>query len=325
MVTTSRDPIHPARRVAAGRSREIAHERRRTLPHAVVVLTALAAALATVAAAAGLFWSGGEAPATFVSVHGETVDLYGSGIYRFDSAFKGAANRGADAVTLVLAIPLLVMTLRRAHRDSFRARLLLLGTLGWFLYIGVSLALGTAYNDLFLVYVALFSASLFGVVLTFQAIDPAALASRMSPAAPRVVPGAFMLASGIVTFGFWLQPLLSAAWSGEPPALLEGSTTMVTDTLDLGVIAPLAVLSGVLILRRRPLGYILAFSLLVLEALLAPMIAMQTLFQLDAGVDLGTGEAIGAIVGFSVISLVAIWIILHLLRHVSEMPLHSRS
>ena len=129
-----------------------------------------------------------------------------------------------------------------------------------------------------------------------------------------------MLASGIVTFGIWLQPLVSAARSGEPPALLDGSTTMVTDTLDLGVIVPLAIASGVLILRRRPVGYILACSLLVLEALLAPMIAMQTLFQLDAGVDLGTGEAIGAIVGFSAISLAAIGIILLLLRHVSETP-----
>src|SRR5699024_7703183 len=103
--------------------------------------------------------------------------------------------------------------------------------------------------------------------------------------------------------------------SGEPPALLEGSTTMVTDTLDLGVIVPLAILAGSLILRRRPSGYILAFSLL------APMIAMQTLFQLDAGVDLGAGEAIGAIAGFSAISVVAISIIRLLLRHIPEMPL----
>ena len=54
--------------------------------------------------------------------------------------------------------------------------------------------------------------------------------------------------------------------------------------------------------------------------LLAPMIAMQTLFQLEADVDLGTGEAIGAIVGFSAISLAAVGILLVLLRHISEPP-----
>lgn len=321
MAATARDPIVATHRtIPAPGAAGIAAGRRWALPRSVTILTVVTAALAGVAATAGLFWSGGDAPDTFVSVRGETVDLYGMGVYRFDSAFKGAANRGADAVTLVLAIPLLLMALARAVRGSFRARLLLLGALVWFLYVGVSLALGAAYNSLFLLYVALFSASLFGVVAIVRAIDPGALAARTGPDMPRLVPGAFMLASGIVTLGIWLQPLVSAARSGEPPALLDGSTTMVTDTLDLGVIVPLTILSGVLILRRRPVGYILAFSLLVLEALLAPMIAMQTLFQLDAGVDLGTGEAIGAIVGFSAISLAAIGIILLLLRHVSEAP-----
>lgn len=321
MAATARDPVATAHRdvtaaVAAGR---------RALPRSVVVLTVLTATLAAVAATAGLFWSGGDAPDTVVSVRGETVELYGVGVYRFDSAFKGAANRGTDAVTLVLAIPLLGMALARAVQGSFRARLVLLGTLVWFLYVGASLALGTAYNSLFLVYVALFSASLYGVAAACRAIAPEALAARMSPTAPRIVPGAFMLASGVVTLGIWLLPLLSAARSGDPPTLLDGSTTMVTDALDLGVIVPLAVLSGVRILRHRPQGYILAIALLVLEALLAPMIAMQTLFQLDADVDLGTGHAIGAIVSFSAISLAAVAIILLLLRHITETPRPSRA
>ena len=321
MLTATKDRVYPAHRVVVARTpRATASDQTEALPRAVIVLTVLTAILAAIAATAGLFWPGGAAPDTVASVRGETVDLYGVGVYRFDSAFKGAANRGAAAVTLVLAIPLLAMTLDRARRGSFRARLLLLGTLGWFLYVGVNLALGTAYNALFLVYVALFSASLFGVAMTFRAIDPAALAARMSPAAPRAVPGAFMFVNGALTFGIWLQPLVSAARSGKPPAVLEGSTTMVTDTLDLGVIVPITIISGVLILRRRPLGTILAFSLLVLEALLAPMIAMQTLFQLDAGVDLGTGEAVGAIVGFSVVALAAMWIIVLLLRHIADSP-----
>ncbi len=93
---------------------------------------------------------------------------------------------------------------------------------------------------------------------------------------------------------------------------------MVTDALDLGVIVPLTTISGVLILRGRPLGYVLALSLLVLEAMLAPMIAMQTVYQMDAGVDLSTGEALGAIGGFTVIAVLAILVLVDLLRHISD-------
>jgi len=135
---------------------------------AVVWLAALIALLALVAAGTGLFWLSGDGPLTVTTVRGETVELYGRGLYRDDSVFKGAGFRGTDAVTLVLAIPLLVITTLLYRRGSLGGGLLLTGTLGFFLYNYASLALGAAYNNLFLVYVALFGASLFAFVLAFR-------------------------------------------------------------------------------------------------------------------------------------------------------------
>ncbi len=143
-------PVHdPPRASARALSRPRSSVVR--MSRTVVALALLTALLAGAAALVGVFWEGGSAPTTITSIHGEVVELYGEGIYRYDSIFKGAANRGADVVTLAIAIPLLLATLVRARRGSVGARLLLLGTLVWFLYVGVSLALGTAYNSLFLV------------------------------------------------------------------------------------------------------------------------------------------------------------------------------
>jgi hypothetical protein len=76
----------------------------------------------------------------------------------------------------------------------------------------------------------------------------------------------------------------------------------------------------VLILRRDPLGYLLAFPLLVLEAFLAPMITAQTVSQLRAGVTFPAGQIVGPIGGFATIAVVAIWVIVILLRNVSDPP-----
>lgn len=322
MATHPGIPVHATRPVTSNPSREV-RARAMVTSRVVTMLTVLTALLAGAAALVGVFSEGGSAPATMTSVRGEVVELYAEGIYRYDSIFKGAANRGSDVVTLAIAIPLLAITLARYRRRSIRAGLLLLGTLVWFLYVGVSLALGTAYNSLFLVYVALFSASLFAVVSVFRSIDPEGLAARCSPTMPRRVPGVFMLVSGMVTFVIWTQPLVTALIAGEPPEMLDNSMTMVTETLDLGVIVPIATLSGVLILRRWALGYIMAFTLLVLEALLAPMMVMQAVYQLDAGVDLSSGQAIGTIGGFAAIALTAVWVIALLLRHISEIPVET--
>jgi hypothetical protein len=73
------------------------------------------------------------------------------------------------------------------------------GTLSYFLYVYASYVLGAvAYNELFLLYVALFSASLYAFVLAFTSIDPQALGSRFSARMPRRGPAIFMFASGLV-------------------------------------------------------------------------------------------------------------------------------
>src|SRR5689334_13994700 len=108
--------------------------------HVVVGLAALIVALALLAAGAGLFWQDAGRPFTFTTLRGQTVDIYGQGLYRLDTRFKGAGNRGTDAVTLVLGIPLLAVAALRYGRGSLRWGLLLVGTLAYFLYVYASLA-----------------------------------------------------------------------------------------------------------------------------------------------------------------------------------------
>jgi hypothetical protein len=288
---------------------------------AVVGLAVLIAALALIAAGTGLFWHDAGSPFTFTTLRGQTVAMYGRGLYRLDTRFMGAGNRGTDAVTLTLGIPLLIVTTVRYRRGSLRWGLLLVGTLVYFLYVYASLALNAAYNNLFLIYVALFSASLFAVVLAATSIDLVALQAHFLPNLPHRGPALFMLASGLVTLLIWLGPLLSALVRGQPPALLDSSTTMVTDALDLAIMTPATIIAGVLILRRAPLGYLIACALLVLEMLLAPLIAAQTVSQVLAGVSFSAGQMIGPIAGFSLIALAAIVVTTALLRTISDSAL----
>lgn len=281
----------------------------------------LIAALALVAAAAGLFWPGGSGPYPFTTLRGQTAMIAGQGLYRYDTVFIAAGNRGTDAVTLALGIPLLLLAAAGYGRGSLRGGLLLMGGLAYFLYVYASLALNAAYNPLFLVYVALFSASLYGLVLAFTSAGPAALPDAVLARLPRRGPGYFLIASGLVTIAVWLVPLAGALARGEPPALLTSYTTMVTDVLDLGVITPGTLIAGALILRRAALGYLIACALLFVEAMLFPMIVAQTIIQLGAGVTISAGEAIGPVAGFAALGLGATWCLVALLRPLAGPPL----
>lgn len=266
-------------------------------------LSLLVAVLAVIATATGLWWGGGqEAPATVVSVRGETVELYGQGLYRYDSVFKGAANRGTDAVMLVAGVPFLLVTALLYRRGSVRGALLLTGALGWCLYLYATLAVGTAYNELFLVHVALFGASLYAFGLALGSIDIEALSHRLGPGLPRRTLAAFLMLSGVFTLVIWVGPILTAMGQANPPELLGAATTPVTEALDLAIIVPATIIAGALLLRgRTALGAVIAVPLLTLLVALTPVIIAQTIAQLAAGITFTTAEIVGPISGFLVL------------------------
>ena len=286
----------------------------------VVWLSSLIGLLALIAAGVGLFWQDGGGSFSFTTLRGQSVEMYGRGLYRNDTLFVGAGNRGTDAVSLLLGIPLLVFSTLLYRRGSLRGGLVLTGALTWFLYIGASYALGAvAYNNLFLVYVALFSASLFAAVLALTSIDLQVLPSYFSSRIPRRGPAVFMFASGLLTLFVWLIEPITALIQGRPPEHLGPYSTLFTNAVDMSIIVPAACVAGGLILGRNALGYLIAVPLLVLEAMLAPLIVAQTLSQVQAGVSFTPGEMVGPMAGFAVLGLLAICIIVAILRNISEL------
>lgn len=183
----------------------------------VTGLSALIAVLALIAAGMGLFWQNGGDPFEFSTLRGHTVQIYGQGLYRYDTLFTGAGFRGQDAVALFLGVPLLIVAILAHQRGSLSGHLLLTGVLGYFLYLYASMALGAAYNRMFLLYVAIFSASLYAFILALSSMDLEAMAAQLSVGLPRRGLAGFMVAAGFVVLGLiavWLLTTLLRGLAG---------------------------------------------------------------------------------------------------------------
>lgn len=212
---------------------------------------------------AGLFSSGGEGVREFLTVRGDTVFLYGSGLYQNDSVSMVAQGKASDLVTLLLGIPLLAGSLLWAVRGSVRARLLLAGTTGYFLYTYITYCFLWMYNSLFLLYTALMGLSFFafiGVLFSFRWEQlPAYFREDLSI---RYLAGVqFFLAFAIAML--WLKKLVPALLAGVSPEGLDHYTSMIIQALDLGILLPVFVISGIQLIRRRPIGYLLTSIILM--------------------------------------------------------------
>ena len=279
--------------------------------------------LALISAAAGLFWRGDGARFTFTTLNGQEVQMYGKGLYRNDTIFTAGTFIGTDAVTILVCIPFLIAALLLYRRGSLRGGFLLLGVLSFFLYNGASLAFGAAYNPFFLVYIALFAASLFAFILAFTSIDYHALPTRILAGMPHRGLSVFFLVTGVVLALIWLSDVVIALMKGHAPPLLASYTTMITYVLDIGVIVPALLASQHLIRRRSPLGYPLACTLLVLCTIIGVVVSAQTAVQISLGVVLPPAQLAVMVGSFILMSLFAIWLLVLLLRNTADRPAQS--
>lgn len=244
--------------------------------------------LAFVAALAGLMPGEGQ-PYTLTNLRGEEVTINARGLYYWDTSSSAAQMQANDLVTLTLGLPLLTLSFWLTLRGSLRGRLLMTGTLGFILYTYLTMCVGAAYNKFFLIYVALFGASLFAFGLSLMSFDLKTLPSRFSAKLPRVwIAGLLFFVAAFLSLA-WLGRIAATLTPNAVPAL-ENTTSMFIQAMDLGIVAPLCVLSGILLLRRHGWGYLLASVTLLKFLTLGAAVSVMSFNMLRVGVPINAVE-----------------------------------
>lgn len=280
----------------------------------ISILSVIIITLSLIAAAYGILSSGGQGRHEFKSIHGSIVQIYGKGLYQNDSVSVVAQGTAQDIVTIFLGIPLLAFSLNLFRRGLLKGKLLLAGTLGYFLYTYISYTFLWMYNSLFLIYVILMSSSLFAFILTMMSFDMENMSSYFNEKMPiRFLCGfLFSLGTiiGLMWFGMILQPILK----GTIPSGLEHYTTLVIQAMDLGFVVPTAFLAALLLRKRKPFGYLLASVMIIKGLSMGTALTAMIIGQLLAGVDVG----LAMIVIFPIINLLMIYCMVLIIKNIRE-------
>lgn len=228
----------------------------------------------------GIFTNQGPGPYEYESIRGQIVNIYGKGLYQHMSAEVAIQGIAQDYVTLFIAIPLLVLSLFLARKGSLKGRFLLAGTLGYFLVTYLFYLIMGMYNPLFLAYTSLMGASFFAFIMTLQSFDLNELPTLFPTNTPRKFPGIFLIFNALAIAFLWLSAVIPPLLDGTIyPKSLEHYTTLIVQGMDLGLLLPLAAVSGFLLIQKKPLGYLsgpvyLVFLSLLMTALTAKIIGM---------------------------------------------------
>jgi hypothetical protein len=280
----------------------------------ITQLSILIAVLAALAAYTGIYSEGGPGPHQIESVRGETVTIYGEGLYRHMSLEVAPQGIAQDYVTLFFAIPLLLLALAWARSGSLRGRFLLSGTLGYFLVTYLFYLVMGMYNALFLIYVALLSTSFFALALVLLSFEPSSLPDRFQPGTPVLSAGGFLIFQCIAIIFMWLDIVVPPLISGEIiPKQVEHYTTLIVQGLDLALLLPLGIVAGILFIRKKPFGYLMAPAYFVFLSILMPALTAKVIAMWSIGEN-----AMPAIIIIPFFGLVAITCTLFIFNNIKE-------
>ena len=159
---------------------------------------------------------------------------------------------GNDWVTLVAAVPALVVAGRFAVRGSPRARVLQLGLLAYAVYNYAYYLFGAELNAFFPLYVALCLVSAVTLLMSLAAIDRRVFAVSARSGLTQTA-GVYFLCVGAGLATVWLVMWVDVVFLGHAPPINTDAFKLVA-ALDLTVMVPILIASGGLLWFHSPHG-----------------------------------------------------------------------
>jgi hypothetical protein len=200
----------------------------------------------------------------------------------------------SDVVDLFVIVPLLLVSGFAARRGSMAARFICLGALGYLLYNFLIYCFLVRFNPLFLVYCATLGLAFYGFIGGVLSLAPAEVAARYASRPARTPTALVFLAMAVATTAQWLRDIVPALAARRLPQWVAetGSPINPIWVLDLCFLLPALAITGVSLLRKRPLGFVLAPILLTVLALISSEIIVIRGVMERAGVPQGYGGTV---------------------------------
>ena len=219
--------------------------------------------------------------ATIASAGGLLLD----GLYR-DNAFVTTTWLGNDAITLFLAVPILVVAMIVSNRGSLKAQLIWMGALDYMLYNYAFYLFGAAFNWFFLLYATLLALSIFALIFGLIKLDVNGISQQFRKDAPvKWIGGYFIFVASGLGLVYLIQSIGFIATDNVPAIVtMSGHPTNVVFALDLTLLIPWLILGALWLMKRQPWGYVIAGILNVKGPLYTLVLAVNSILVVNAGI-----------------------------------------
>jgi hypothetical protein len=180
-------------------------------------------------------------------------------------------------IIVPLGIFMFIMTLR----GKYWSKVYILGIMAFFAFMYGFNALNVKFNELFLIYIALFSLNIFGLYYGFN--DVRNNGDIVKNSLKFKISSGFLIFFAVAVYTTWIIEVITSTINGTIPESIKDMNlpTNVVHVFDMAFALPLIIIGAVKLLRRKISGLILstimaAFVFLICISLLGMELALMS-------------------------------------------------
>lgn len=228
--------------------------------------------------------------------------------YARETANWTAQAVGQDMVNFFLIVPFLLVTSILAYRGHKVATLLWGGAIFYLVYTYVIYCFAVHFNELFVLYCITLGLSFYSFLyfLFLQIREP--VITAYNEKVPSKTVGVYLIVIAGLFYLLWLAEIVPAIVAHTTPATIRESGLPINPVhaLDLSICLPGLAITGMLLIRKKLLGLLLAPAMLVFCILMDITIGGLVIIMKIKGIesDVSLTMIMGALAMFSVVLLV---------------------
>jgi len=193
-----------------------------------------------------------------------TMSIFNNDIY-LDGEWANAQWLGQDIVTLVLALPLLLISLSRGVvDDNFKWKLVNSGILLYYVYTYSFFMFAAELTFLYLLHLPIYGLAVISFVMTCVDIFGKSRTLEFGKRSLKITIAVYLAFIALMVAVLWLGDIYAhLSEPGHRSETPDGKAPLIIYSLDLALILPLMILSAIQLLKGTTFGYKLTGIILI--------------------------------------------------------------
>ena len=228
--------------------------------------------------------------------------------YAKETAIYASQGIGQDIINLFVVVPILIVAALFAYRKSRTGLFVWSGAIFYLAYSYTIYSFGLHFNSLFIDYCFILGLSFYSLIYFVITSLHENISGWFSSKVPTQSTGIFLIVISLLFYFIWLSEIIPAILLNQTPQSVVESGLLINPVhvLDIAICLPALLITGIALIKKRSIGFLLAPTMLIFCIFMALAIAAMVIVMKSKGLesDMVLFSIFGIITGVSIFILI---------------------